>query len=319
MGRSTLRRETHKEYPLNDITEEIISMAIILILFIFPGCEKGLILEDTPHESDNKMRIEQYGSERSFDIATWNLEHFPKNQDFTIPNLFQIIHDIDIDLIAVQEIDDNNLFMGMIDSLDGYQGFVSQLPAYGQRIGIIYKSTSISISDPKQIFINDDWAFPRPPLITYVVVRNNDRTVFDFILIILHLKAFFDKESENRRRVATQKLADYISTYLLASAEKDILIVGDFNDKIDDPVEENIFQVFLDDSTNYQCLTFPTKDIPTYIGNFKSSVDHIIISGDTRDEYYGGDIQVLKIDEVFKNYVEYISDHRPVLARFFIF
>ena len=95
--------------------------------------------------------------------------------------------------------------------------------------------------------------------------------------------------------------------------------VGDFNDKIDDSVGENIYQVFLDDSSNFQCLTFQTKDIPTYIGNFNSSVDHIIISGDTRDEYQGGYIQVLRIDEAFSNYVNYISDHRPVLARFFVF
>lgn len=286
---------------------------------IFSGCEAGFIPDDNKHEFENNILIEPFGSENSFDIATWNIEHFPKNQDLTAPYLFQIIRDIDIDLIAVQEIDDNTLFMRLIDSLDGYQGFVSQLPDYGQRLGIIYKSDIISISHPEQIFVHNEWAFPRPPLITYVVVKNKYKTAFDFILIILHLKAFIDKESEDRRREACQKLEEYISTYLLTGAEKDILIVGDFNDELDDPVEENIFNVFLDDSSNYECLTLPTKGIPTYIGNFESSVDHIFISGDTRDEYQGGYLQILKIDEMFSNYVDYVSDHRPVLARFFIF
>jgi endonuclease/exonuclease/phosphatase family metal-dependent hydrolase len=295
------------------------SVVMIVNLLIFPGCEVEFILDDNKDEFENNIRIEPFGSGKSFDIATWNIEHFPKNQDFTIPYLFRIISDIDIDLIAIQEIDDKNLFMGLVDSLDGYQGFVSQLPAYGQRLGIIYKSEIISISDPKQIFVSDDWAFPRPPLITYVVIKDNYKTVFDFILIILHLKAFNDKESEDRRREACQKLEKYISTYLLTGTEKDILIVGDFNDKLDDPVEENIFKVFLDDSSNYEGLTLPIKDIPTYIGNFESSVDHIFISGDARNEYQGGYIQVLKIDETFSNYVNYVSDHRPVLARFFIF
>lgn len=284
-----------------------------------PGCDVGFILNENKNVSENSIQIEQYGSESSFDIATWNIEHFPKNQDFTLPYLYEIILDIDIDLIAVQEIDDNKLFMGLIDSLDGYQGYISQLPVYGQRLGIIYKSDIISISEPKQIFIHDDWAFPRPPLISYVEVRNNNRTVFDFILIILHLKAFNDEESVERRRQACQKLKNYISTYFLTGAEKDILIVGDFNDELDDPVEENIFQEFLNDMANYEFLTLATKDIPTYIGNFESSIDHILISDNSKDEYQGGNIQVLKIDEAFSKYVDYVSDHRPVLARFFIF
>ena len=96
-------------------------------LLIFPGCEAGFIPDDNKHEFEKNILIEPFGSENSFDIATWNIEHFPKNQDFTVPYLFQIIHDIDIDLIAVQEIDDKNLFMRLIDSLDGYQGGYLQI------------------------------------------------------------------------------------------------------------------------------------------------------------------------------------------------
>ena len=296
-----------------------ISIGAFINLSILPGCEVDVILEDSHNESENNIHIKQFGSENSFEIATWNIEHFPKNQDFTIPYINRIIRDINIDLIAVQEIDDTKLFMELIDSLVGYHGFVSQYPNYGQRLGIIYKSDIISISSPTQIFVDDKWAFPRPPLVTYVVVKKSFETVFDFILIILHLKAFTDEESQDRRREACQKLEEYISTYLLTGAEKDILIVGDFNDEIDDSMEENIFQFFLNDSSNYNCLTLLTSDTPTFIGNSKSSLDHIIITDDVRIEYKEGDLQVLEIDKFISNYVEYVSDHRPVLARFYIF
>ncbi len=297
----------------------VLTAILIAYLFISSGCEVESIFEENQNISLNNIRINQYGSEESFDIATWNIEHFPKSRNYTIPYLIQIIRDIDIDLIAIQEIDGRSPFLSLIDSLDGYQGYVSLLPDYGLRLGIIYKSDIIAISDPEQIFTDDDWAFPRPPLVTFVTVKKENNTVFDFILIILHLKAFVDAESEGRRREACEKLKDYIDTYLLTGAEKDILILGDFNDELDDPPHDNVFQVFLDDSLNYEFLTLPIADEPTYIGNFGSSIDHLLITTDARNEYGGGLTCVLKIDEEFSHYVNYISDHRPVLTRFFIF
>ena len=58
---------------------------------------------------------------------------------------------------------------------------------------------------------------------------------------------------------------------------------------------------------------------PTYIsGNYLSTIDHILITDDVRAEYEGGLIQVIKPDLEFSKYEDYISDHRPVLAQFFI-
>lgn len=306
---------------LNYHTMQKIYLTVFLIisLFISAGCDGETVLDEKHEVIIDNIQVSQYGSEESFDIATWNIEHFPKSRNYTIPYLTQIIRDIDIDLIAIQEIDERTSFLSLIDSLDGYQGYVSLLPDYGLRLGIIYKSDIIAISDPEQIFTDDDWAFPRPPLVTFVTVKKENNTVFDFILIILHLKAFADPECEERRREACEKLKNYIDTYLLTGAEKDILILGDFNDELDDPPHDNVFQVFLDDSLNYEFLTLPIADEPTYISNFGSSIDHLLITNDARNEYDGGLTRVLKIDEEFSHYVDYISDHRPVLARFFIF
>jgi len=283
------------------------------------GCQVESISSENLAFNNDDFQISQYGSEKTFDFATWNIEHFPKDPTFTIPYLSRIIQKIDIDMIAVQEIDKNLLFMTLADSLDGYQGYVSQLPDYGQRLGIIYKSDMISLSDPDQLFTNDDWAFPRPPLVTSVIVKEKNKIVFDFILIVLHLKAFVDAESEGRRREACEKLKKYIDTYLLNGSERDILIVGDFNDELIDPPQENVFKIFLEDSLNYQFLTLPLAAESTYIGNFRSAIDHVLITDDVRDEYQNGSTHILKIDQEFSKYVNYISDHRPVLAQFYVF
>jgi endonuclease/exonuclease/phosphatase family metal-dependent hydrolase len=297
----------------------IASTILIINLFSSFGCQVESVLEEIKNVHTNDIRISQYGSEESFDIATWNIEHFPKDRSYTLPYLTRIIRNIDIDLIAIQEIDEMGLFLRLIDSLDAYQGYVSSLPGYGQRLGIIYKSDIISISDPKQLFIDDDWAFPRPPLVSFVTVKNENYTIFDFILIVLHLKAFVETESKSRRSEACEKLKYYIDTYLLSGAEKDIIILGDLNDELDDPPQENVFKVFLDDSLNYQFLTLPLAAEPTLIGEFESSIDHLLITDGVRDEYDEGFTQVLKIDEEFSSYCDIISDHRPVLTQFFIF
>jgi len=300
--------------------QKIIKLILILISYHqFNACIETGILEENPDTYMDNIQVSRYGSEKSFDIATWNIEHFPKNNHHTISNLSCIIRDIDIDLIAVQEIDRSSSFRSLLDSLDGYQGYVSVLPDYGQKLGIIYKSDIISLSNPDQIFIDDNWAFPRPPLLTYVRVKEKNKTVFDFILIILHLKAFVDEESEARRRNACEKLKSYIDTYLLTGAEKDVIILGDFNDELDDPPSDNIFGIFLKDSLNYKFLTFSLTDKPTYIGQNESSIDHLLITRRGKDEFNAGLTQVLRIDEEFSDYFYTISDHRPVLTQFFIF
>lgn len=299
----------------NKIALRIYSIAFLTMI----GCDTNSITQVTPPKPIRDIEITTVGSEESFDIATWNIEHFPKSSSYTIPYLRQIIQDIDIDLIAVQEIDHVTDFNSLLDSLDGYAGVLSHLPDYGLRLGIIYKKEFISITTPEQIFTDDDWNFPRPPLMSYVTITANPSTVFDFTLIIVHLKAFPDEESEGRRREACKKLKNYIDTQILTSSDKDVILLGDFNDDPEDPPEDNVFATFISDSSNYQILTPSSPGIYSYIGNYKSNIDHIIITDDVREEYTNGSTQILDIDSEFTDYVKYISDHRPVLAQFFVF
>jgi endonuclease/exonuclease/phosphatase family metal-dependent hydrolase len=283
------------------------------------ACEKVHVLNVIPETDTNERIVSRYGSEKSFDLVTWNIEHFPLDQIHTLRNLVHIINDMDVDLIAVQEIDERAAFMQLVDSLEQYGGYLSMLPDYGQQMGIIYKSDFISISEPEQIFVEDTYSFPRAPLLTFVTVKMENTVVFDFMLIIVHLKAFIDDESKSRRRNACQKLKYYADNYLISGFEKDVIILGDFNDELTDHPDDNIFNIFLTDSTNYQFLTSTLTDQPTYIGQYNTAIDHILVSADVLNEYSQGKTSVLKIDEGFSNYRHIISDHRPVLTQFFLF
>ena len=63
------------------------------------------------------------GSNESFDFMTWNIEWFPKNGQITIDYVTQIIEQTEVDVIAIQELDDRDMFDEMMDLLADYSGY----------------------------------------------------------------------------------------------------------------------------------------------------------------------------------------------------
>ncbi|HIF27551.1 MAG TPA: hypothetical protein EYQ40_03285, partial [Candidatus Marinimicrobia bacterium] len=64
-----------------------------------------------------------FGDENSLDIATWNIEWFPKNNQITVNYVIDIITLLDLDVLAIQELDDTDMFEQMLDSLTAYTGY----------------------------------------------------------------------------------------------------------------------------------------------------------------------------------------------------
>ena len=292
-------------------------IGLILIISMFFACSKRSL--DPSYVTSDHRLVKKYGSESTFDIATWNLEQFPLQGRNTVSYVAQLIKDTDIDMFGLQEINNSSYFNALMDSLPGYAGHLSELPGDLYKLAIIYKKDLISVTTPSQIFPGDWYAFPRPPLTTYVEVRKENKVVFDFTLIVNHLKALGDPEDIARREDACIKLKNYIDTEILTSADKDCIVLGDLNDTIDDLPSQNVFSVFLEDSTNYAFLTRPIVNQASYIGSFNSLIDHLFITTDALPEYQGGTTEVLYLEKEFNLYTTYISDHRPVLACFPVF
>lgn len=260
------------------------------------------------------------GEEETLEIVTWNIENFPLAGQTTVEEVQQIIEGLDVDLFAIQEIGDTVAFRQLLGNLGEYEGLYSN-DDYGdwyQKTGVIYKEGLISIENVGQIFTNDRDTFPRPPLQMSVVAQNNGE-IFDFRLIVIHLKAY--DSGFSLRKAAAQKLKGYIDSQVASSAEKDFVVAGDWNDQIDDPPDSNAFTVFIEDSLDYRFLTFPlTGDL--YFASyprFSSLIDHILISRDAFDEYTGGKTTTLRLDDEMLNYFQEVSDHRPVMAKFPVF
>ena len=95
-----------------------------------------------------------------------------------------------------------------------------------------------------------------------------------------------------------------------------MVLLGDFNDEIVDE-EDNVFQNFIDDNENYLFSTMAIAegdDDFWSFPNWPSQIDQILIS----DELFINETftNVLELDFCNDNFLNVVSDHRPVLISF---
>ncbi len=259
------------------------------------------------------------GTDTTMEIATWNIENMPKSAN-TLRTLLALIPALGLDIYAVQEIADTIVFKQLLVGLDGYDGLFSR-DDYGssyQKTGVVYRTGVVSVAGVRQLFWSSS-AFPRPPLEMMVTASHRGR-VFDFRLIVLHLKAGSSASDRERRRQSCLLLKSYLDSVVAAGGDRDVVVAGDWNDRLDAPSADNVFLPFLQDSLRYRFLTLPlagASENASYIGG--SLIDHILVTSDALDEYGTGYTQTLRLDDELPSYEADVSDHRPVMAVFPVF
>jgi len=295
---------------------------LLATLFFCTACDTAGIVEEEEERPDFQLRAE--GEEGSLEILTWNIKNFPSQGDKSVDWVAKIMQQLDIDIYALQEIADVDAFQDLLDRLPGYEGIYST-DSYAdgyQKTAIIYKSGIVTVLSREMLFEDREYAFPRPPMMLDIEAVHQGKT-FDFYLIVMHLKAYQDQESLDRRREAAQALKDFMDARIAdaGAIEQDYIIAGDWNDEIDDPPAENSFQVFIQAPGQYRFITEPLAGDPanaSYPGH-GSLIDHILISADCFKEYQGGACRTLVLDNQVNSYMFYVSDHRPVLSLFPVF
>jgi len=279
-----------------------------LLLLVFSSCAKNKNIIT----SDNSI---QFGTESTLDVITWNIENFPKQNDITIDYLVKLINSMNVDIIALQEIESETDFQFLINSLENYDGIIANSASFNINLALLY-SVKLEVESTYEIFTDDWWSFPRSPLITHIIWNEQD-----IYIINNHFKANENDstEDEARRKSASENLEDYVNEYLYG---ENVIILGDLNDELNDSM--NVFQNFINDSTNYKFvdmdLAYGSKANWSYPG-WPSHLDHILITNELFDEFdnEGSSVQTIRLEEYFDNgwaeYENYISDHRPVGLR----
>lgn len=291
-----------------------LKMLPIIMVLMFTG----LIVKS------QSIKFQTFGSDSTLEVMTWNLEQFPKEGQTTIEYVSNIITALKVDVIALQEMSNQSEFDQVLSNLEGYSGFITS-GGY-TNLAYIYNSGTIGINQIYEIYTSSTYSspFPRPPLVFDFNYKN-----LNFIVISNHLKCCGDGvldiddpgDEETRRYRANLLLRQYINEYF---PDKRVFIVGDMNDEITDDVENNVFQIILNDTQNY---LFADMEIAN--GNsanwsypsWPSHLDHIVITNELFPafENEGSEIQVLKVEELISggwwNYENNVSDHRPVAIK----
>lgn len=266
-----------------------------------------------------------FGSDSTLEVVSWNIEHFPKNDEVTLDYVAEIIRALDADILALQEINDTTGFRQMVDAMDEYEWFIHE--GYYAGLAYAYKKNIEAIHNIYRIYTAEPYwrPFPRSPLImhcrfsdnAYYIINNHFKCCGDG-----HIEEGEPWDEETRRLDASILLKEHIDENL---PDNNVILTGDLNDMLTDEPENNVFQAFLDDSENY---LFADRDIaegpetdwsyPTW----PSHLDHILITNELFDEMVGefAKVQTIKIDEYLENgwdeYEDNVSDHRPVGIRF---
>ena len=260
----------------------------------------------------------EIGQTESLDVMTWNIENFPKSNQ-TINYVTNIINDINVDIIALQEIENQASFEQLENNLFGsWVGYRSENSNWGE-LSYLINHDNVEITHYPYTILDDyEYYFAyRPPYV--VEVSFNEET---FIVINVHYKCCGDGnleqddwDEEYRRQQANYYLKNYIDTYL---SNQNVIVLGDFNDDIAESTN-NVFSNFLDDTENYYFADTHIAEGPSSnwsFPNWPSHLDHILITNEIFDNYNINSAFTFKIDQYmggWNQYDNYISDHRPVV------
>ena len=261
-----------------------------------------------------------FGTENELDIITWNIEWFPKNGEITVEYVTEIIEALDVDIIAMQELDNINSFNQMMNDLDQYEGYYES--GWFAGLAYIYNTETISINEIYEIYTTSPyWSpFPRSPMVmdmdfmgeNYIIINNHFKCCGDDYLDLSD-----DDDEETRRYTASNLLKGYVDNYF---PDSNVIILGDLNDNLTDNVNNNVFQEILNDTDNYLFADFEIAQGNSSgwsYPNWPSHLDHILITDELFDDF--SLVEVIRIDDFmdggFSEYDQTVSDHRPVAIK----
>ncbi len=302
----------------------------ILSLLVVAGC--GKIIENN---GDDQIGLENlaFGSDATVEIMTWNLEWFPKAGGQTVEYVARILYYLQPDVTGLQEIGDSDSFFAIVDRLnelddDTWEGYLANVPDddFMMELAYIVNTSQVTVTtQPFEIYHSEGAAFPREPYILQFSVGDEDFTVINN-----HLKCCgngtLDEnnawDDETRRQSACLLLDQYIRSNL---SNDNVIVVGDLNDRLTDPAENNVFLNFLVSDNDYLFVDMDIAEGPStnFSGpNWASHLDHILITSELFDEFEDANSaeSVILVDDYldggWSEYYQYISDHRPVAWRF---
>jgi len=288
------------------------------------------------------------GKQQMLEVGTFNIEWFPCKDDGAymkeygielrwppkgdrtdISTLFSLLEDLDIELLAVQEIVDPVLLRDSAKIYLGEQFEVIYAEAKSsQKVGFLYDSSVLELIGEQEIYSNvalGPDSYLRPAFRAFFRYKNGG---YDFHAISVHLKS--SPRGWKQREKQWVYLDEILSTLPEKSGDGDIILLGDFNNVSERGTAE--FDEIMAKLGFYR-LTAEKTDISS---NFwqpdwqveriqGSLIDHIFISANSTNEYIKNSLNVAGMcaenadeykGEEIPDFYNRVSDHCPIYGSF---
>ena len=265
----------------------------------------------------NNWKFPTLGTDEKLDIITWNCEFFPTADQKTIDALSEAIYDLDVDIIAFQEIKKKGWFDQLMKLLPKYKYIISDQSSFMDQ-AIIYKKDQFKLVRKVEPFAENDYNFAGRPPLRADFFRYSDSNYYS--IVNLHMKCC--DSGLNRRKNASKMLYEYVSKEV-TNGHSNFIVLGDWNDDLKDSYGEHCFDPFLEDDRFHFVTEKIVSDLSqaTYPKEpYISFLDHILVTNTLIPKYSTiFEISTIKMGDYmggYDIYEKFISDHLPVLLSF---
>lgn len=295
----------------------------LLALLLLGGCGTTESTEIPP--VTNPYAQGRVGTDSTLEVMTWNIENFAKRGAVTAVAVIDVVNGLQVDIIALQEIENLTYFQQVREGLTHWTGDRATSAYASVNLAFLYPVDGpVEVSAVYEILTSYRRELPRSP---FVLEGSLDGK--EFVVINNHYKCCGNNDidetdnydEETRRRDASLLIDDFIRTHF---PDRGVIVVGDFNDELTDRTSDNVFQNFLGAPDYYRFVDLPIAQDDNALWSYPtwpSHLDHILITHQLFDAHQaqGSLVEVAPLHEMLGQgwgaYEKDVSDHLPVVLR----
>lgn len=284
--------------------------------------ENGILSEPGGVGEKIPTDIISTGKFKTATIGTFNIEwlggcpykkkrgHVPKRREEDYDKIAGVIKESGASMLGLQEVVTEEALLRVLKYLPDW-GFILSKNK-NQKVAVIFDKKRVKY-DAGSVECLNEMADPetfnygnlRPPLSVFMKVDN-----FDFNLVVVHQKSGFRNDSLKIRNKQSKMLNSWMKNYLRANSDKDMIVLGDFNDMLDSRSLDAIGEGGIIRYATSDLGKGEYSNIP-----YKSVIDHIAyttVKGGADEEVKKGSVRTIN-EKRHPGYTKNISDHKPVL------
>ena len=137
------------------------TIAVLAVLLGLSGCgesSKSLVPQD-----GNPFAAARTGTDSTLEVVTWNLENFAKNGQITADYVAQAVAGLDVDIVAMQEIESVVYFRAVDEALADWEGYKANSAYADLDLAFLYRTTGKLDVESIYEILTGEPALPRSP------------------------------------------------------------------------------------------------------------------------------------------------------------